>query len=113
MGALQSPAQLWPPAVLYLWSFRAGEKTPGASAAPRRHQLSLWDSKALSPQIHLLGNGSEAAGAGKAERREVCLPVPHQAGVTQLCLFSCPAALARGGPSPWAPASSATSMGGL
>lgn len=42
----------------------------------------------LSPQIHLLGNSSAAAGAGQAERGEVCPPVPHQAGVTLVCLFA-------------------------
>ena len=65
----------------------------------------------LSPQIHLLGNSSEAAGAGRAERPGVCPPIPHQAGVALVCLLSCSATLARGGPFPRAHAWLAISRG--
>ena len=65
----------------------------------------------LSPHIHLLGNSSEAAGAGRAERPGVCPPIPHQAGVALVCLLSCSATLARGGPFPRAHAWLAISRG--
>ena len=103
MSPLPNPAQLWSHVVLSLQSIGAGEKDPGMPRVPVR--------QILSPQIHLLGNSSEAAGAGRAERPGVCPPVPHQAGATLVCLFSCLATLALGGPFPRAPAWLAISRG--
>ena len=68
MGAPQNPTQLWPPTVLYLWSFGAGEKFPAVSPAPHRDQFSLWDSqdlKSTNPSAGQQLRGSRSWGGRK------------------------------------------------
>lgn len=96
---------------LELWSRREGSQRV-FSPSPTTSFLS-GTPEILNPQIHLLGNSSEAAGAGRSGRREVYPSIPHQAGVTLVCLLSCSAALARGESFPGAPAAYALTMGVL
>lgn len=96
---------------LELWSRREGLQC--VSSLSQTTSFLSGTPEILNPQIHLLGNSSEEAGAGRSGRQEVYPPIPHQAGVTLVCLLSSSAALARGESFPWAPASYALTMGVL
>lgn len=92
MGALQNPAQLRVPAVLYLWGFGAEEKGPHVSSTSQTPALTLdyQDPKPTNPSAGQQLRSSRSW-RGRKVRGVRAPPIPHQDGIALAGLLSCPA----------------------